>query len=116
MAETISSPEEKPQIESFEYVTEDGEATFRFHLVPCTSESGIRYFEIDITDQPPYDKYGRKEQDFDNHKTPNQRGGEMVCIGDYPTSTPTINEAKHWASTWAKFTWRYIKTGEHFPG
>lgn len=115
MGETISPPDENPQIEPFEYVTEDGEATFKFNLVACTTESGQKYYEIDITDHPPYDKYGRKETEFDNHKTASKRGGEMVCIGDYPAATPTIEDAKKWASIWGKFTWRYIKTGEDFP-
>lgn len=82
-------------------------------MVPCISPEGTLYFEIDILEQPSYQG---KENDFDNHKTSSSRGGEMVCIGDYPSSTPTLEDAKHWASMWAKFTWRFLKTGEHFPG
>ncbi len=113
MSETISLPDENPQIEPFEYITEDGEATFKFNLVPSTSENGKPYFEIDIVEQPEYGD--RDAKTSITHFRGNSRGGKMVCIGDYPESTPTIEDAKKWAGMWAKFTWRYIKTGKEFP-
>ena len=109
MSEAPASTAETP--ERYKYVTEDGKAEFEFDLVPC--EDGT-YFEIDIISAPGYGV--RDAATSKTHRRQSTRGGEMVCIGDYKQACPTLEDAQKWARIWADLTWKYIQTGEGFPG